>query len=72
MQHKVQNKLSAVRKSKGLSQLRLSFLTGIPPSDISRIENGWLVPYPGWRKRFARALGATEHEIFPNGGVDGK
>ena len=66
------NKLREIRKARGLSQLRLSFLTGIPPSDISRIENGWTRPYPGWRGRLARALGATEHEIFPNGGADGR
>jgi transcriptional regulator with XRE-family HTH domain len=68
----MQNKLKEIRKSKGLSQLRLSFLTGIPPSDISRIENGWTKPYPGWRARFSRALGTAEAEIFPNGGDNGK
>ena len=61
----LKNNLQEVRKQKGLSQLRLSFLTGIPPSDISRIENGWLKPYPGWRKRLARALGVSEAELFP-------
>ncbi|HUW45632.1 MAG TPA: helix-turn-helix transcriptional regulator [Dehalococcoidia bacterium] len=68
----LKNNLQGVRKQKGLSQLRLSFLTGIPPSDISRIENGWLKPYPGWRKRLARALGVSEAELFPTekGGSD--
>lgn len=59
------NNLRKIRNEKGLSQLRLSFLTGIPPGDISRIENGWLRPYPGWRRRLAKALGATEAELFP-------
>ena len=59
------NNLREVRKERGLSQLRLSFLTGIPPNEISRIENEWLKPYPGWRKRLARALGTTEFELFP-------
>jgi len=66
----LKNNLQEVRKQKGLSQLRLSFLTGIPPSDISRIENGWLKPYPGWRKRLARALGVSEAELFPEGKSD--
>lgn len=61
----LKNNLQKVRKQRGLSQLRLSFLTGIPPSDISRIENGWLKPYPGWRKRLSRALGVPELELFP-------
>lgn len=59
------NKLQKVRKEKGFSQLRLAMLTGIAPGDISRIENDWLKPYPGWRKRLARALGVTEAELFP-------
>ena len=60
-----QNNLRRIRKRRGLSQLRLSFLTGIPPGDISCIENLWLRPYPGWRKRLARALGTTEGDLFP-------
>jgi len=60
------NKLQKVRKEKGLSQLKLSMMTGIAPGDISRIENNWLRPYPGWRKRLARALGTTEAELFPD------
>ncbi len=60
------NKLKEIRNKRGLSQLRLALLTGIAPGDISRIENNWLRPYPGWRKRFARALGTTEAELFPD------
>lgn len=59
------NRLREARKEKGLSQLKLAFVTGIPPSEISRIENDWIKPYPGWRKRFARALGVPESELFP-------
>jgi transcriptional regulator with XRE-family HTH domain len=61
----VENKLKQVRNERGLSQLRLALLTGIAPSELSRIENGWIRPYPGWRKRLARALGTTEAELFP-------
>ena len=60
-----QDNLRKIRKLRGLSQLRLSFLTGIPAGDISRIENLWLRPYRGWRKRLARALGTTEGDLFP-------
>lgn len=67
------NNLREVRGKKGLSQLRLAMVTGISPWDISRIENEWIRPYPGWRKRLARALGTTEDELFPTekGGSDG-
>lgn len=59
------NRLKEVRKERGLSQLRLAMLTNIAPSDISRIENGWLHPYAGWKKRLAMALDSTESELFP-------
>ena len=64
------NNLSKIRHAKGISQLRLSFLTGIAPGEISRIENNKLIAFPGWRKRIAHALGATESEIFPEGAIN--
>jgi transcriptional regulator with XRE-family HTH domain len=60
------NNLKKIRKLRGLSQLALAKLTNIAPTDISRIENGWLHPYPNWRKRFAKALNEKEKAIFPN------
>ena len=59
------NNLKEIRTQKGLSQLALAKLTNITPTDISRIENNWLKPYPGWRKRLSDALGVSEEEIFP-------
>lgn len=59
------NLLKEIRTKKGFSQLTLAKLTNIAPTDISRIENGWVRPYAGWRKRLARALGTTETELFP-------
>ena len=58
--------LQKVRKEKGLSQLKLSMMTGIAPGDISCIENDRLRPYPGWRKRLTRVLGVSEQELFPD------
>ncbi|MCX6009222.1 MAG: helix-turn-helix transcriptional regulator [Chloroflexi bacterium] len=60
------NLLKEIRTKKGFSQLTLAKLTNIAPTDISRIENDWLRPYAGWRKRLAKALGVTEKEIFPD------
>ena len=67
------NRLKEVRKQRGFSQLTLAKLTNIAPTEISRIENGWIRPFPGWRKRLARALGVTEVELFlgEKGGKDG-
>lgn len=61
------NNLKTIRKKAGLSQVRLSMLTGIAPGDISRIECGWIKPWPGWKKRLAKALGVREDELFPIG-----
>jgi transcriptional regulator with XRE-family HTH domain len=68
------NNLKKVRTEKGFSQLTLAKLTNIAPTDISRIENGWLRPYPGWRKRLAKALKVSETELFApeKVGSDGK
>ena len=59
------NNLKEIRNKKGFSQLTLAKLTNIAPTDISRIENSWLRPYAGWRKRLAKALALTEKELFP-------
>ena len=68
------NLLKEFRTKKGFSQLTLAKLTNIAPTDISRIEHGWIRPYPGWRKRLARALKVSEAELFPTekGGQDGQ
>jgi ribosome-binding protein aMBF1 (putative translation factor) len=59
------NLLKEFRRKKGISQFELAKLANIQPTEISRIENGWLRPYPGWRKRLAKALGVKEKELFP-------
>lgn len=56
--------LQVERKRRGVTQTRLSALTGISPQDISAIENQRRVAGPGWRARIARALVADEVELF--------
>ena len=63
--NKSMNNLRRIRNEKGLSQLKLAFMTGIGPTEISRLENGWRRPYPGWRRRLAKALDTSERELFP-------
>ncbi len=64
--------LRQTRTDKGLSQLALAKKANIAPADISRMENGWLNPYPVWRKRLAKALKVTEKELFPEEMAHGK
>jgi len=45
------------RITRGWSQAQLARRARISVSDMSRIEGGWLKPYPQQLKRLARALG---------------
>lgn len=57
-------RLTLERRRRGISQTRLAAMTGIAPQDISALENGWKRPYPGWKKRIARALGVDGDALF--------
>ncbi|AOQ23854.1 hypothetical protein MTAT_04870 [Moorella thermoacetica] len=57
-------RLKQIRLQRGLSLTRLCQLTGIHPSNLSRIEKGLIYPYPGWRKRLTEAIGVPEDILF--------
>ncbi len=59
------NLVKKIRQDRGLSQLKLSMLTGLPQPLISQIENGRIVPYEGWKKKLSKALKAAPGELFP-------
>ena len=59
------NKLKELRESRGMSQFDLSLKSRISPSEISRLENGKIYPYPGWRRKLSNALNVPQNEIFP-------
>lgn len=61
------NRIREKRQALNLSQLRLSFLSGVPSSCISDFERLVRIPWPAARKRLAKALRTTEAELFPNG-----
>lgn len=61
------NRIREQRKALGLSQIRLSFLSGVANCAISDFERNVRVPWPAARKRLAKALRTTEAELFPNG-----
>lgn len=59
-------RLREERIRRGLTQTRLSALTGIAQSDISSLETGRRHMTAGWRRRIAQALGVTESELAAN------
>ncbi len=56
--------MKKIREQQGVSLTRLCMLTGIHPANLSRLERGYIYPFPGWRKRIATALGVSEEEVF--------
>lgn len=60
-----ENNLKKVMREKDVTGFKLFRMTGIAPASISGIVNNRVIPFPGWRKRIAEALGVTESELFP-------
>lgn len=56
-------KLREVRERLGISRLKLSKLTGIDYGALTKIEQGKIYFYPGWKKRIAVVLGVQENEL---------
>jgi transcriptional regulator with XRE-family HTH domain len=54
--------MRAVRRQLGLSQAKLSRLSGLNQLTVNQIENARLRPYPTQLALLARALGVPEHE----------
>lgn len=59
------NNLRTMRLTAGISQIELAHKTHIAPQTISQIENNKIYPYPGWRRKLAKALSVKEDDIFP-------
>jgi len=57
-------KLRKIRKEKGWSLTDVTVKTGIPEPTLSALEGGKLHPYPGYKRRLAKALGVPEAELF--------
>ena len=57
-------KLRKARKEKGWSLTDVTVKTGIPEPTLSALEGGKLHPYPGYKRRLAKALGIPEGDLF--------
>jgi len=58
------NRLKEERFKKSKTQIQLFKETGIWPSKISYIENGYWNPSEKEKKKLARALGVTKYWLF--------
>ena len=56
--------LKIERAKKGTKAIWIAKITGIHPSRLSRIENGWIEPRKDEREAIARALGCSVMDIF--------
>lgn len=56
-------RLKELRQARGLSLTQLAFKAQIHPSNLSKLEAGFLPLYPNWKRRLAQALGVKEEEL---------
>jgi transcriptional regulator with XRE-family HTH domain len=59
------NTIRQRREQLGLSQSALARLIGLAEPNLSRLELGNTKPWPKARRDLAKALGATENDLFP-------
>jgi transcriptional regulator with XRE-family HTH domain len=57
-------RLKAERLNRGWTQQELGFYASVSAADISKIERGWLKPYPGPAVRLAQVLGLKPEELL--------
>ncbi|EKQ57253.1 MULTISPECIES: helix-turn-helix transcriptional regulator [unclassified Clostridium] len=60
----MKNNIKLILRERGISQLELSRMTKISPSDINQVIRGKKYCFPGWRKRIAEFLEVDEETIF--------
>jgi transcriptional regulator with XRE-family HTH domain len=51
------------REHRGLTQVKLAELAGVPQSTVSQAETGRRSPHPGTARKFAEALGVEVEEL---------
>jgi ribosome-binding protein aMBF1 (putative translation factor) len=56
-------KMEYERHRRGWNQTELAFRSKVSVADISKIERGWMKPFPGYAKRLSKALGISADEL---------
>jgi transcriptional regulator with XRE-family HTH domain len=56
-------KMKARRQELRLTQTAVGYLSGVSPSDVSRIENGRMIPYPAQADKIAKVLKLRIEEL---------
>lgn len=59
------NSIKEIRQLRGLSQSRLARMVGVAEPSLCQVERGQRAPWPKLRRALARALKATQAELFP-------
>ncbi|MCH7708704.1 MAG: helix-turn-helix transcriptional regulator [Myxococcales bacterium] len=57
-------RIKSERLSRGWTQTELAYFARMSSADVSRIESGRMVPYPGHAQRLARVLGLDPSELL--------
>ena len=60
----MRTRLEESRKAAGLSQTKLAAACGLQASDISKLENGWMLPRPNQAARLAEVLKLQPDELL--------
>lgn len=59
------NRLRVLRAERRKTQIAIAQASGMYPSKLSLIENGYIEPSDDERAALAKALGVSEAEAFP-------
>ena len=62
-------RLKAERLKRNWSQQDLGYHARMAGADISRIERGWMKPYPGQAKRLAKVLKISGDKLLDEVGI---
>lgn len=57
-------RIRKLRTERGLSRVKFAHLVDVDPSNVWRIENGYVAPSDATRVRIAEALGLRVEDIF--------
>jgi len=56
--------ITLIRQKRGWSQAELARKAEIGEANLSRLEQGKIFPYPGWKRKLGDALGVDPEILF--------